>query len=392
MNHRPSSGVALQDGSDRLYYLDWLRALTIGAVFLYHCSRPFGQQMWHIRNAVQSLASTIHVEFFRIWMMPLFFVLSGAAILFSLQRRSIGRFLGERFLRLLVPLVGLGWFVIGPIQIYFERLTYGQFSGSFLEFYPHYFEGFAQFGGNFAWHGMNLWFLLYLFLLSLLWLPWFVPFGKSRKSLLARISPAFSSVAVLLLLTIPFAAADHLVSALDIGFLRGTGGWSFFSYFLLLPIGYMLFSTERAQRSIRRITWLSLGLASIASAVYVMALHVWQVDLTFGSLTYYGLTFARSASALLWIYALLGVGMRYLNTSNRFLKAANEGGLPFYILHQTAIVAIGFLVIQWSLPIAAKYLLIVALACLGTVLPYLLLVRPWNPVRFLFGMRLRKRS
>jgi len=114
--------------------------------------------------------------------------------------------------------------------------------------------------------------------------------------------------------------------------------------------------------------------------------------LTFGSLTYYGLTFARSASALLWIYALLGVGMRYLNTSNRFLKAANEGGLPYYILHQTAIVAIGFFVIQWSLPIAAKYLLIVALACLGTVLPYLLLVRPWNPVRFLFGMRLRKRS
>lgn len=378
--------------STRLYYVDWLRAITIGAVFLYHCSRPFGRQAWHIMNATRSLGSSIHVEFFRIWMMPLLFVVSGAAVFFSLQRRSTPRFLGERVLRLLLPLVGLGWFVVGPVQIYLERLTYGQFTGTFLQFFPHYFEGLAQFGGNFAWHGMNLWYLLYLFILSLLWLPWFLPFGKSQRSLLTRIAPFFGSVWALLLLALPLAAADHLVTAMDMDFLRGTGGWSFFSYFLLLPIGYLLFSSKKVLDAMHRMTWPSLAIAAILSTLYVLVVQGWQTEIAYGSWQYYGLTLARSSAALLWAYGFLGLGKRYLNFTNAFLRRANEGGLPFYILHQTVIVLIGYFVIQWTLPIGFKYVVLAVSALAGTLILYMLLVRPFNISRFLFGMRFKKQE
>lgn len=373
----------------RLYYLDWLRIFTIGVVFLYHCVRPFGHQAWHIANATSNLPASLYVEFFRIWMMPLFFVLSGAAIAFSLRRRSMLKFVGERFMRLLVPLVGIGWFVIGPIQIYFERLTYGQFDGTLVAFFPHYFDGLSQFGGNFAWHGMNLWFLLYLFILSLLWLPWFIPFGKTRRSMLGRLAPALGSVWMLLLLAAPLAAVDHLVSALDMAFLRGTGGWSFFSYGFLLPVGYMLFSSKKTLEAVHRLTWFSLAVAAALSALYVIVAQGLRAEIVYGSWQYYGLTLARSTAALMWIYALLGLGHRYLNASSTFVKHGNEGGLPFYILHQTLIVVLGYFILRWQLPTAVKVVLIVVSAGVGTLLPYLLLIRRFNPLRFLFGMRLK---
>ena len=56
-------------------------------------------------------------------------------------------------------------------QVYVERISVGMpdrmsprdFHGSYLDFYPHYFEG-AYPSGNLSWH--HLWFLAYLLVFS----------------------------------------------------------------------------------------------------------------------------------------------------------------------------------------------------------------------------------
>jgi len=70
---------------------------------------------------------------------------------------------------LLVPLC-IGIVLLVPPQVYAERRLRGQFQGSFLAFFPHFFEGVYP-HGNFSWH--HLWFLGHLFLYSLLALPLF---------------------------------------------------------------------------------------------------------------------------------------------------------------------------------------------------------------------------
>jgi hypothetical protein len=121
--------------------------------------------------------------------------------------------------------------------------------------------------------------------------------------------------------------------------------------------------------------------------------YVWQPPVGYLSGQHYALTFMQSLRAVCWTVAFLGLGQRFLNFSNRFVRYANEAVLPFYILHQFVILMIGYFgVIQWNLPIAVKYLLIAVLAFLGIVLPYELLIRRFNPLRVLFGMRPRKRS
>jgi len=49
-----------------------------------------------------------------------------------------------------------------------------------------------------------------------------------------------------------------------------------------------------------------------------------------------------------------------------------------------------FVVIRLDLPILPKYLLVVGLAFLGIMVPYELLIRRFNPLRVLFGLRPRR--
>jgi fucose 4-O-acetylase-like acetyltransferase len=87
--------------------------------------------------------------------MPLFFVLSGMSSFYALKGKRVGQFVSERVKRLLIPFI-FGVFVLIPPQVYIERVSHGQYSGSFVRFFPHYFDGFYAFGGNFAWMGLHL--------------------------------------------------------------------------------------------------------------------------------------------------------------------------------------------------------------------------------------------
>ena len=78
--------------------------------------------------------------------MPLFFMLSAISASFSLNNRKKRQYIHERFKRLIIPLLFGSFIIIAPVQVWIERVNHGQFSGSFIEFYPFYFDGFYAFG------------------------------------------------------------------------------------------------------------------------------------------------------------------------------------------------------------------------------------------------------
>ena len=67
----------------------------------------------------------------------------------------------------------------------------------------------------------------------------------------------------------------------------------------------------------------------------------------------------------------------------------HEAVLPFYILHQTVILSIGYLVVRWPIPDMAKFVVIAASSFTVIVTIYEFIVRRYNVMRFLFGMKLR---
>ena len=213
----------------RLYYVDWLRAIAIAFIFLYHNNRFYNASDWHISNAQLSLGSAIFVDTLNIFIMPLFFFLSGAAIFYSLKSRPVVAFLKERVLRVMVPWVILGMFVIGPIQVYLERLTHGQFTGSFFQFYwQRYFQGLYGLtpGGNFAFAGMHLWYLMLLFIFSLLFLPLFLPNKRTGQSILSKVGARLARPWGLLVPLLGLSVASPLKDLLGLGITEQMGDLS----------------------------------------------------------------------------------------------------------------------------------------------------------------------
>jgi len=173
-------------------------------IFIFHCARFFNYEDWHVKNNQLDEGMSLFVAIVNQWIMPLFFLLSGISSYYSLRSRTSGRYIRNRFQRLVIPLIFGTFVVLIPVQVWIERVSHSQFEGFLIEFYPHYFEGFYAFGGNFAWMGLHLWYLEMLFVFSILTLPLFLYLKKdSLQALISRVAKFFVKNGVIFLIAIP---------------------------------------------------------------------------------------------------------------------------------------------------------------------------------------------
>lgn len=101
------------------------------------------------------------------------------------------------------------------------------------------------------------------------------------------------------------------------------------------------------------------------------------------------LVFDISSIFLSWftLITVIGFGQHYLNKPNPVLPYTNEGLYPFYILHQTVIIALGFYICQLDWSIAAKFWSVSLLTLVVSVALYFVLIRPFNITRLFFGVK-----
>lgn len=373
----------------RMFYLDWLRVFAIFAIFaLHHATRFFDTDDWFIKNATTYLSMQVWLEFCTSWGMPLILIISGASAFLALDRYRPGKYAGGLFLRLFVPLI-VGMFTHVALHIYLWNLHTGRFSGSFFEFYPHYFEGMYGFGGNFAWMGSHLWYLELLFILSLLFLPLFIWFKRNSigRRVLQRMGDFLVNPAAVLLLALP---AILLILNLDEAGPGNTslGGWSLFIYPMFYIGGFVILSSERLQKHIVRMRWIHLGMGLVFTSAYLFGEFQASYPTDVFPLVNQVVKVLDCFVVWSWLLAVLGFGMKHLNFTNPFLKYANEAALPFYILHQTVVVSLGFFVVQWAIPDLLKYVIILFVSFAVIMGLYEFGVRRFNVMRFLFGMKL----
>jgi len=374
--------------SARVYYLDWLRVLGMLAVLVYHSSRFFNVEDWHVKNPVWYPWVEVWNRFAVVWLMPLMFVISGASLFYALGKGGgAGKFVKDKVLRLLVPLV-VGIFTHASLQVYLERLTHGQFTGSYFQFLPYYFHGVYGIteGGNFAVHGMHLWYLLYLFVFSLLLYPLLRWLRGRGQGVLSRLGGGLGLPGAVFGLALPVvlleAFADPNNPVMDFG----DAGWPAIIYLWLVVVGFLVFSDERTQAGVQRLRWLSLALAVASTATYLV-LSFQPAGLTFGTPLWAFALGLRGLGSWSWILAALGFGRKHLNSRTPFVTYANEAVLPFYIFHQTVLLCVGYFVVQWAIPDLLKWVIILPASFAIIMVLYEFLVRRFNVLRFLFGMK-----
>lgn len=375
----------------RLADLDWLRVLAVLFLVYYHTAAIFVHWDSIINNEDRSLGADLFALLVDPWYMPLFFLIAGASSRFSLIWRSGRAYVVERLKRLFVPLV-FGMLVVVPPQVYFERLQDGLFQGSLADFYRHLFDGVYP-AGNLSWH--HLWFVAYLLVLSLCSLPILLWLRGTGRPVLESLGGLLSRRGLWLFLPgLPLAASETLLRARFPGPANFIDDWASVCFFgLFFLYGHILYSDRRIlEVAATRWGWV-LGVAAGSSAVG--ATLFWT-----GRIPGYGnplpqaaspgwalLMLLRGVNAWAWVLFWVSLARLRLGFRNRFLAYASEAAYPFYILHETWIVAIGYYVVRLDWGIGAKYLAISSAALTATLATYEFAVRRVSLIRPLFGMR-----
>jgi glucan biosynthesis protein C len=386
---------------ERRYDVDWLRIIAMLAVFLYHCTRFFDPEGWHLKNTEQSeLLFVLMRGLIWTWVMEIFFLLSGVGTWYALRSRRAGAYIWERIKRLLIPLYTVGLFVLLPLQFYFELFTNRGYSGNFWQVIPRYFAGFKTpsitpspfsllpipFPGH-------LWFLQYLFLISLLCLPLllYLKSGQGRRWV-AKLAGWCDSRGGIFLFVIPLSMT---LIGLQ-GFFETQYSWAnLLWYAIFFVIGYMMAADKRFTVSVRRHGWICLmlwivGFSSLGLLVLVLGYDPYPGKEPF-SLLFVLFQIIWSITSWSAVVFVLNMGARYLHTNHKFLAYGNEAMLPFYLFHQTILLCVGWYVIRWDMGILIKLLIIAVVSFSLIMILYELFVRRFNIVRFFFGMRPKKK-
>ncbi|PUZ27664.1 Peptidoglycan/LPS O-acetylase OafA/YrhL, contains acyltransferase and SGNH-hydrolase domains [Chitinophaga costaii] len=367
------------EAKERQYYLDWIRTFTILIVFLFHDGRFFDSDDWHIKNAVKSPAADFILFLLKEWLMPIFFFVSGASTWFSISYKKTSKFAADRFKRIFIPLL-FGIFILSPPQVYVERLSHGQFSGSFWLFLPHYFSGWYGFGGNFAWMGLHLWYLLLLFVFSFLTLPLFIWWKNNRNSSTIDAPLICFFVFVLIL-----ASVGILISLDNFLMNRSFAGWGILEHLIIFICGFYAYAKPGIQPGLIRQRYIFLLITLLATAINSF-LYLNHMLYEYGTLDYGLKIVLRSLACFGWIFTIFGFAEKHLNYTNRFLKYSNEAVLPFYILHQPIMLLTGYFIINTAMSLSFKYLLIAIISFALVMICYQFIIRKNNWLRYLFGM------
>ncbi len=376
----------------RRYDLDWLRFIAIVILLFFHTGMLFNPWDWHIKNNETSESFRYWMTWLHFWRMPLLLFISGAGTYMALGKRSPRQFAGERFTRLFIPLV-FGMFVVVPPQIYFEHIK--QYDG-YWDFYKTVFEFQPYPGGSFSWH--HLWFILYLFLYSLIAIP-FLTFLRSPKSLLfkEKVFKILSSPAGILFIPSVFILITQIILRpyFDEETHNLIQDWAYFTfYFCFFLFGMLCYSSSKLWESIgANRTHLLVSTIAMLVPFYGLFFHFRELIHLPWTIDTIETAFDVTAIFVSWftVITVIAYGQHYLNRPHPWLSKINEGLYPFYILHQTVIIAIGYYICQLPWSIGAKFWSVSMLTLVSCVVFYLVFIRPFNVTRFLFGMKKRGR-
>jgi hypothetical protein len=382
---------------ERRYELDWLRMGAVVLLIAVHTAAIYDPFPLTAVKGPPSQMMKGFAIFVHNWRLAVLFIISGAGAYFALGYLSAGKFSKMRLQRILIPLI-VGTLFIVPIQLYYWclRLYPGRYSS--------YFQFWTELISN-ALHGRiwskpeylhwgHLWFLVYLFVDSIITLPLFLYLRSEKgRALTARFSSLIAKTCGIFLLGLPLILSELILRPAFPGYLGPSfiGDWANVSGYLLYYIyGFLIYSNEQLRETVQGWAKTALILCIVTTTMYFL------FPVFFGPLkpgynaTWMPFLVVRGFNAWFCIITIFAFGMKLLNFNHKILPYATEAVYPVYIVHLPVMTMIAFHVVNWPVPMLLQYFFIVICTAIVSIVVYHVLIRQTSVTRFLFGLKQKK--
>lgn len=362
--------------------MDWLRIGAFALLILYHTGMAFVPWDWHVKASQPADWLTLPMLAVNGWRLGLLFMVSGYASGALMARSRPGAFAKTRTHRLLLPIL-FGMAMIVPAQPWVELMFKHGYADGFWHFLTRDYFRFGSLHGIVMPTWQHLWFVVYLWVYSLLLaLGWKLGLG-ARLFRVAEIA-----LTRWRLLALPIA-----LLALRAMLIRGGETHDLFTdkvahslYPFLFLFGLLLQRSAQVRADVIRL------LASSALIAMIGTTGVLGIEMAYPGDTrapenvvtiFYLLRDLQIWGAIL---TLTGVALRWGHRDHCWRRPLSEAIFPFYIIHQTVTV----LFVWYSRPLgwdaATAFAATVAATVLGCWLFYLV-ARSSGPLRPLFGLK-----
>lgn len=361
---------------NRRYDLDWLRNFGILLLVPFHSARVFDHwEPFYVKNDDLSWGLSWFISLTSYWFMPLLFWLAGAASWYALQKKSNLQYIKERFHRLLVPFL-FGVLFIVPPQGYFAMSNHNGEAVNLFSFISFFFSDWSDLSGYFGtFTPAHLWFILYLFVLSLVAIPIFAVFlDDSRKSIIETFHRVFSKATVFI--------PSSLVLALTQLF-PAPGGQNPFFFLVLFVMGFIVSSNARY---LDMFQWIR-GKALLAILFLVPAWMVLSFHYKEAALFSTVITILRAISIWLTLIVIISFGNKFLNFNHRIIAYLNEAAFPIYIVHQSILVSSAYFIVKLNISVLLKYIMLMSVTLVCSLLIYEGLIKRTKLTCRLFGVK-----
>jgi peptidoglycan/LPS O-acetylase OafA/YrhL len=367
---RQASSPVATTTPPRDLYIDRLRSVMTAFVLLHHTAITYGAAGGWFYNErypsgeLPSILLTFFVATNQAYFMGFFFLLAGYFTPASLERKGYAKFLGDRFLRLGLPLLAF-IFILGPFTAALVTAYQGKgFWSTFRYLWNH----------TIIING-PLWFAEALLIFCLAYCAWRAAFGPplSQSSRVPRPVPAYAKW----LLSAVIVGAFSLVIRQFVPVGKNIAGMQlayFAPYIFLFAIGIAAWRCDW----LRQLTWrnarpwiITLLIAwPLMPASIVVAMRVFGPGKANfgGGHTWPAVFYAFWDPFVSWglIAAWVLFARAFMNKPSAFWSWLNRRAYAVYIIHPPVLVGISLLLHPWIAPALLKFVVIGTLTCITT--------------------------
>ena len=365
----PANAVS-HAGSRRDLYIDRLRSIMTAIVLLHHTAITYGGAGGWFYNelypsaATSSILLTLFVATNQAYFMGFFFLLAGYFTPASLERKGYAQFLGDRFLRLGLPLL-VFVFILGPFTAAIVAAHDGK---GFWGVFPDLWNRVIIINGP-------MWFVQALLMFCLGYSAWRAAFGAPlSQSVRTRLSvPSYSKwflsaviVGAISLAIRQFVPVGKNVIGLQLAY--------FAPYIFLFALGiaawrYDWFRQLDCKQARAWVITLVVAWPLLPISIVVAMRVFGPGKANFGGgHTWPAIFYAFWDPFVAWglIAAWLLVARTYMNKPSQFWSWLNRRAYAVYIIHPPVLVGISLLLHPWMAPALLKFAVTGTLACVAT--------------------------